>query len=108
MGVLGIIGIVICVGGGFLIFNYLRQKKKMEAISGIVDKLPAITYLIFNPGKLSLKSESISATVQKMPDKNISCFFNGCFLFEGADILTVSDMHKIDTTTGFIDYLQIV
>ena len=35
MGVLGIVGIVICIIGGFLVFNYFQQKKKMEAISGI-------------------------------------------------------------------------
>lgn len=35
MSALGIIGIVVCLVGGFLVFNYFKQKKKLEAISGV-------------------------------------------------------------------------
>ena len=35
MSVLGIVGIVLCLVGGFLVFSYFKQKKKMEAISGV-------------------------------------------------------------------------
>ncbi len=35
MSWLGIVGIVLCGVGGFLVFSYFKQKKKMEAISGV-------------------------------------------------------------------------
>ncbi len=35
MSVLGIVGIVLCLIGGFLVFIYFKQKKKVEALSGI-------------------------------------------------------------------------